>query len=208
MKRFTTTLISTALICFACAETEPRVQVKIDPAAYRGQWTLDYGPAQRGRVLADLATGSHVVCISGSELFFDLAEDGTVTVENRAAATGGAGTLTFKTTIIKVNPELFAGRWRVSAGATPDRSGVRFVTLVPGLQFYNLAVGANGGFSFDIAGDGTVTVRNALAATGGRRRLRFNNTERFRRRTSQSQSSAGPSGASLSRGNRPSGPNH
>ncbi len=187
MKRFTRTLISSTLICFAYAGTALGIQVRIDPAAYRGQWTLDYGPAQRGRVLADLATGSHVVSISGAELFFDLAEGGTVTVENRAAATGGAGTLTFKTMIIKVNPELFAGRWRVSAGATPDLTGVQFVTLVRGLQFYKLAVGANGGFSFDIAGDGTVTVRNALAATGGRRRLRFNNTERFRRRTSRTR---------------------
>ena len=181
MKRFATTLISTALICFACADTEPRIQVTIDPAAYRGQWTLDFGPAQRGRVLADLATGSHVVSISGAELFFGLAKDGTVTVENRAAAIGGAGTLTFKTTILKVDPALFAGRWRVSAGATPDLSGVQSVTLVPGLQFYNLAVGANGGFPFDIAGDGTVIVRNALAATGGAASLRFNNTARFRR---------------------------
>jgi len=188
MKRFTRTLISSTLICFAYAGTALGIQVEIDPAAYRGQWTLDYGPAQRGRVLADLASGSHVISISGAELFFDLAEDGTVTVENRAAATGGAGTLTFKTTIIRVDPAFFAGRWHVSRGATPDLTGIQFVTLVRGLQFYNLAVGANGGFSFDIAGDSTVTIGNSLAATGGRRRLRLNNTERFRRRTS----SAGP----------------
>lgn len=192
MNRFTRTLISSTLICFAYAGTALGIQVGIDPAAYGGQWTLDYGPAQRGHVLADLATGSHVISISGAELFFDLAEDGTVTVENRAAVTGGAGTLTFKTTIIRVDPESFAGRWRVSAGATPDLTGVQFVTLVRGLQFYSLAVGATGGFSFDIAGDSMVSVRNSLAATGGRRRLRFNNTERFRRRTS----SSGPSGAS------------
>ena len=191
MKTFARALISSMLICFAYAGTALGIQVRIDPADYAGQWTVDYGPVQRGIAVVDLGepdatTGFHVISISGAELFFNVAGDGTVTVENGKAATGGAGTLTFNTTTIKVNPVRFTGNWRVSAGATPDLSGVNFVTLVPGLRFYSLEVGATGGFSFDIADDGTVTVQNSTAASGGHGgghgKLKFKNTRRFRRR--------------------------
>ena len=188
MKKFARALIISTLICFAYAGTALGVQVRIDPGAYTGVWTVDYGPAQQGVAVVDLTkvdptTGFHVISIGGAELFFNVAADGTVTVENGKAATGGVGTLTFNTTTIKVNPVFFKGYWRVSAGATPDLFGSHSVTLVPGLRFYNLKVGPTGGFPFDIAGDGTVTVHNSLAASGGFRYLRLNGTKRFRRRS-------------------------
>lgn len=190
MKTVTRALIS-MLICFAYAGTALGVQITIDPADYTGQWTVDYGTVQRGIAVVDLGepdatTGFHVVSIGGAELFFNVAADGTVTVKDRFAAGGGFQTLTFNTTIIKVNPVSFKGNWRVSDGATPDLSGVNFVTLVPGLGFYSLEVGATGGFFFDIAGDGRVTVRNRIAASGGHGgghgRLKLEDTDRFRRR--------------------------
>lgn len=195
MKIFARALISSILICFAYVGTALGVQVRIDPADYTGQWTVDYGPVQRGVVVVDLderdaTTGFHVVSIGGAELFFNVAVNGTVTVKDRFAAEGGSHTLTFNTTTIMVNPVFFLGNWRVSDGATPDLSGVKFVMLVPGLRYYTLEVGATGGFFFDIAGDGTVTVQNDIAASGGQARthgrrhgiLELKDTSRFRRR--------------------------
>ncbi len=167
MKKFARALITFILISLAYAGTALAVQVNIDPADYTGQWTVDYGAAQQVGVVVDLNTGSHVVSIGGAELLFDVAVDGTVTVVNGVSATGGVGTLTFNTTTVKVNPVCFHGKWRVTDEATPDLHGVRFVTLVRGLRFYSLEVGATGGFFFDIEGNGTVTVQNGIAATGG-----------------------------------------
>ncbi len=191
MKTVAKALINSTLICFAFVGTALAVQVRIDPADYTGQWTVDYGPVQRGIVVVDLGepdatTGFHVVSIGGAELFFSVTAEGTVTVKDRFAAKGGVHTLTFNTTTIKVIPESFFGNWRITDGATPDLSGVQFVTLVPGLRFYSFEVGATGGFFFDIAGDGTVTVQNDIAASGGHARrhgvLKLKNTSRFRRR--------------------------
>ncbi len=172
MKKFARALISFILISCAYAGTALAIQVNIDPAGYAGEWTVDYGPAQRGMVVVDLGdpdatTGFHVVSIGGAELFFNVAADGTVTVRSRFAARGGFRTLTFNTTTLKVDPVCYKGNWRVTHEATPNLRGDQFVTLVPGLRFYSLEVGATGGFFFDIAGDGTVTVQNGLAATGG-----------------------------------------
>ena len=167
MKKLARALISFILISFAYSGTALAIQVNIDPAAYTGQWTVDYGPVQQGDIVVDLTTGSHVVSLGGAELFFKVAVDGTVTAENGISATGGESTLTFNTTTLKVNPVCYRGNWRVTDEATPNLRGVQFVTLVPGLRFYSLEVGANGGFFFDIAGDGTVTVQNGIAATGG-----------------------------------------
>ena len=53
------------------------------------------------------------------------------------------------------------------------------MTLVAGLKYYKMKVGANGGFTFHVGGNGEVTVKNSLAGTGGPGKLVFNNTERF-----------------------------
>jgi hypothetical protein len=65
--------------------------------------------------------------------------------------------------------------------ASAGMAAAQNVTLVRGLSFYNLEVGATGGFSFDVGADGMVTVRNPLAATGGANTLTLNHTERFSR---------------------------
>lgn len=186
MKTCVKLLISSGLICCVYTGDALGAQVRIDPAGYLGQWTVDYGLVQQGVVIVDLgdadpASGLHVISIGGAELSFGVAVDGEVTVENSVAATGGAGTLTFNTATILVNPVSFSGLWRVTDGATADLSGPQYVTLVPGLSFYSLEVGANGGFSFDLAGSGRVTVRNDTAAIGSYGYLELKNTQRFLR---------------------------
>ena len=190
MKKLIGTLISATLLCFAYTGTALGVEIIIDPAAYTGQWTVDYGPAQRGAAVVNLGDvdstlGAHVISISGAELLFNVTSRGWVRVDNRAAATGGRGKLTFKTTEVEVDPVFFGGKWRVTQGATPELTGVQTVTLVPGLKFYSLKVGSIGGFVFHLADDGSVTVQNDLAATGGHGTLTLKNTRRFQRNASR-----------------------
>lgn len=175
------------LVFYAYAGAALAVQVKIDPADYTGEWTVDYGPGQRGIAFVDLGepdatTGFHVVSIGGAELFFSVTDHGIVTVENRFAASGGRRTLTFQTTTLEVFPKNFHGNWRVTDRATPDLAGRHVVTLVRGLRFYSFEVGANGGFFFHIERDGHVRVQNGVAAKGGKHRLVLENTERFLQR--------------------------
>lgn len=190
MKKLIGTLISASLLGFAYVGTALGVEVIIDPADYTGQWSVDYGPARQGAAVVNLGDvdpvlDAHVISISGAELLFNVTSTGWVKVNNRAAATGGSGKLTFNTTEVEVDPVFFSGNWRVSEGATPDLTGAQTMTLVPGLQFYNLEVGSTGGFVFHLAGDGTVTVQNDLAATGDRRTLTLKNTRRFQRNASR-----------------------
>ena len=190
MKKLVGILISTIFLGFAHVGTALGVEIIIDPAAYTGQWSVDYGPARQGAAIVNLGEvdsvlDAHVISISGAELLFNVTSNGWVKVNNRATATGRSGKLTFKTTSVNVDPVFFSGNWRVSEGATPDFTGPQTVTLVPGLQFYNLEVGATGGFIFHIADDGAVTVQNGLAATGGLRTLTLNNTERFQQSASR-----------------------
>ena len=184
MKKLVNNLIGSCLIFFAYAGTALGVQVTIDPAAYTGKWSMDYGSERLGAAVVDLgpvdpAIDAHVISVGGAELFFNVAANGKVTVANGVAAAGGTGTLRFNTTTVTVDPVFFSGNWRIIAGATPDLTGVQTVTLVPGLSFYGLEVGATGAFTFHVAGDGTVTVQNSLAATGAAGALTLNNTERF-----------------------------
>lgn len=182
MKTLIKALIGSSLLCFA--GTALGVQVTIDPADYAGEWRVNYGAARTGAATVDLgsvdpATGSYVISLGGAELLFNVDSDGIVVVQQSAAATGGDHTLTFNTTTITVDPVYFAGDWRVVANATPDLTGLQPITLLPGLQFYALEVGATGGFTFHVEDDGSVTVPNPLAATGGPGTLTLENTERF-----------------------------
>lgn len=184
MKTCATVLINSILFAFALAGATLAAEVTIDPAGYTGEWSVDYGPTRRGVAVVklgppDATTGAHVISISGAELFFNVAPDGKVTVENSVAAVGGPGRLTFNNVAIFVDPVYFSGDWRISNGATRDLRGPQLITLVPGLEYYSLEIGATGGFSFDIAGNSKVKVHNDMAASGSMGYLRFKNTRRF-----------------------------
>ena len=178
------TLIGLTLFFLVSVGAAQAVQVTIDPSDYTGEWTVDYGPAQRGITLVNLGkpdatTGFHVISIGGAELFFSVANDGTVAVNNPFAAKGASHLLTFNTTEIAVSPVNFKGNWRISDEATPNLIGPQKVTLVRGLSYYSFKVGANGGFFFHISGNGQVSVPKGIAATGGNGLLVLKNTERF-----------------------------
>jgi hypothetical protein len=177
-------LISAALLCFVCAGTAAAQTINIDPSYYTGLWTVDYGLPHQGPTAVDLGpvdpvVHAHVISLGGAEFFFNVGPNGEVSVSPSAAATSGRGWLRFNTTTIKVNPGFYGGRWRVVAGATDDLVGLQRITLVSGLRFYNLELGATGGFSFHVAADGTVTIENSVAANGGANSLKVNHTDRF-----------------------------
>lgn len=184
MKQLANFLISAALLSLACTGSALAMEITIDPNGYTGQWTLDYGDARSGIAVVtlgkpDTVTGAHTLSLGGTEILFDVAADGSIVPRNTAAADARGSTLRLKTAIIVIDPGLFTGDWRIVEGGTPDLQGKRRVTLVRGLRFYALSVGATGGFHFAIDGEGTVSVQNRLAATGGYRTLTLNNTERF-----------------------------
>lgn len=184
MKQLARILISATLLALACTGSALAMEVTIDPNGYTGQWTLDYGDPRSGIAVVtlgkpDTTTGAHTLSLGGTEILFDIAADGTIVPRNQVAAAARGATLRLNTTIIVVDPGLFTGDWRIVEGGTPDLQGKRRITLVRGLRFYALEVGATGGFHFAIDGEGTVSVQNALAATGGYRTLTLNDTERF-----------------------------
>lgn len=184
MNKVTRILISAALLCLAYAGTAAAAHIKIDPAGYAGLWSVDYGPPHQGPTWVELGPvdpvlHAHVISLGGAELFFKVGRFGYVKVSPSEAATSGFGWLSFNTTTITVDPGFFDGQWRIVAGATGNLVGVQKLTLVPGLKFYNLELGATGGFSFHLGADGTVTVPNSLAASGGANVLTVNHTERF-----------------------------
>lgn len=177
MSSFVKNLIWSAVIGLAFAEGAAAVQIEINPGAYSGVWSVDYGPDQTGAAYVDLhevdaTTGFHVVSLGGTEFFFSVSPDGEVIVENTAAADGGRGVIRFNTTMVYVDPANHIGPWQVTDAATPKLQGPQLVTLVRGLQFYGLEVGAIGAFFFDIGPRGRVTVHQPLAGTGGRINLR------------------------------------
>ncbi len=184
MKNLVVTLTGAILLNLAYVEAALGAGFTIDPGAYTGQWSLDYGPARQGAAVVTLGPvdpviGAHLISISGAELFFNVDSRGKVTVNNPDTARAGKSKLTFKTANIDVDPGFFSGKWRVTQGATPNLIGPQTITLVSGLQFYSMSVGATGGFTFHVAGDGTVTVKNSLVGAGGTGTLTFSNTERF-----------------------------
>lgn len=185
MKKTIGILSSIILLGFSYVGSTFAVDVTIVPGTYTGKWSVDYGPAQQGRGKVTLgaidpAINSHLISISGAEIFFNVDNGGAVTVINSEAAHGARnGQLHFKTIDIEVNPAHFTGKWRVTQGATADLTGIQTITLVKGLSFYNMKVGANGGFTFHIGADGNVSVKNAVAGAGGLGTLSFGDTERF-----------------------------
>jgi hypothetical protein len=184
MKKLIGILISIILSGFSYVGSTFAIDITIDPGAYTGKWSVDYGPSQQGVAqvslgAADPVINSHLISISGAELFFNVDAFGQVSVISRAAAKGRPGKLIFKTTAIEVDPAHFPGKWRVTQGATAGLTGRQSVTLVAGLKFYNMKVGANGGFTFHVGRNGEVTVKNSIAGSGSIGTLTFNNTERF-----------------------------
>ena len=185
MKTLISTLVSAIFLGLVSVGNAIAVDIQINPGAYKGNWSVDYGPAQQGPAVVSLGAidrviGSHLISISGAELFFTVNPiTERVSVITRGAASGGKRKLTFKTVSIKVDPVFFTGKWRITQGATTAQTGLQTIALVAGLKHYDMKVGANGGFTFHLDKNGIVTVKNSLAGSGGPGFLKFNNTERF-----------------------------
>jgi hypothetical protein len=146
--------------------------VVIDPAAYAGQYSIDFGPFRSGSSTATLLPGTHSVTIGDWAGFsFDVAADGTVSVPSHPdAATASGNTLTLRNVAVTINPVAYAGQWNISR-VTDWTSGGATVVLVPAGGYYGMSLGGWGAsFGFAVAGNGTVAITSnpaAASAAGG-----------------------------------------
>jgi len=163
---------SAILLAATAAQAVP---ITVNPGAYQGRWSAIDG-AHYNAAMVDLPVGVNWIAISGFGSFLvDVAADGSVTVQNGVSAVGGAGTLTFNTTTLAVDPAAYTGRWQLSGVSSSARYGPATETVVPGIR-YGVFVSGFGSFLVDVAADGSVTVQNGVSAVGGAGTLTFNTT--------------------------------
>jgi hypothetical protein len=106
----------------------------------------------------DLDPGVHDVSVGGfHSIRLTIASDGSIAVapEDAHKASVAGSTVTFITTPILVNTNLYEEQWAVHRGAA-WHIGDRTVDLVPGR--YSLSPGGYDSLFFDVAADGAVTV--------------------------------------------------
>ncbi len=152
--------------------------VAVDPAAYAGGWNVEkvVGVATGSRTLT-LVTGTNYVAHVGGvgnhgSVFFSVDGAGVVTpidgswLPTSAWAVGGLHALTFRNTMLTVDPAAYSGTWRLW-GITGMITGLQSATVVPGTN-YLLQVGGVGNFgtvSVTVAANGNVSVDNGISGT-------------------------------------------
>ena len=155
--------------------------VNVDPGAYTGPYRIIEMPSapsgyQSFTLVPALGYTIRVGNNSRGQFNFDVDASGVVTSLNTDAATGSADTLTFKNTVVNVDPGAYTGPYRIIEMPSAP-SGYQSFTLVPALG-YTIRVGNNsrGQFNFDVDASGVVTSLNTDAATGSADTLTFKNT--------------------------------
>jgi len=160
------------------------IPVNVNPGAFTGQWRIDNTNQQlyTGPKTLDVLPGRHLMNIAGLAVYFNLAADGTTVSENPVAVNGGAGTLTFNTVPVQINPNLYLGTynlplitWNTQTNSFREIRDAVLLNLVPGLQ-YNVSIASTySAVKFDLAANGTVTSLNPVSALGSANSLSFNN---------------------------------
>ncbi|MGQ0734382.1 MAG: thrombospondin type 3 repeat-containing protein [Acidobacteriota bacterium] len=151
--------------------------ITIDPGAYAGQYSVAGEPFRTGGYSTSLAPGTYGVSVGSFAGFsFRVAGDGAVSIDHNAeAATASDNTVTFRNTLVQIDPVAFAGQWHISA-VTGWVTGAATLVLVPS-GVYGMSTGSFAGFSFRVAGDGAVSIdHNAEAATASDNTVTFRNT--------------------------------
>jgi len=149
--------------------------VQVDPGSYAGEWRAAGASYASGKRTVDLPTGTTSMTVGGVGSFaVSVSASGTVSVPNGVSAVGGAGTLTFNTVSVAVDPAAFGGEWRVDRGV-PGRFvvGPQTAIFVPGVSFSILAGGAVT-FSFVADTSGSLVIHNGISATSTPGTLTFN----------------------------------
>lgn len=143
--------------------------VTIDPVGYGGQYSM-YPSGYFGRSIGEqtfvLIPGMSWWFNNGGDQFrFAVAASGTVASLDPAAAQGLGNRLVLNNATVTIDPVAYVGMYSMyPSGYYSNFSGERDLVLIPGMEwwFHN---GADQ-FRFAVAGDGTVTSRNADAAHG------------------------------------------
>ena len=143
-----------------------KLLLQIDPADFVGSYFVNGGAALTGPFTADLPAGNHTLKVATSNPFsFTIDAFGNVSTANTGAASTVANLLTFNTTTVNLEPEMFAGHHGPPlTGPSTFVPGPHAVTLVANLQNYGLQVASSDGFRFDIDASGIVSTANTVAA--------------------------------------------
>lgn len=152
--------------------------LSVNVAGYASIWNLAGvdGEAPGSRtfdLVPGLSGGYRIVIANSASAFFTFGPDGQVTSTRPSAMAGGLGTLTFITAPIQIDPGQFTGTWAFH-GIDEHRSGVRTISLLPGLSGYRIWVGDGGSMFLRVEPDETVVVLTPGSAIGELRRLTFN----------------------------------
>ncbi|MEM6990071.1 MAG: thrombospondin type 3 repeat-containing protein [Myxococcota bacterium] len=130
------------------------VDVAVDPADFSGDWYILGG--EPGAPLMGTSSATFVPAVNfavrvGTVGTFHLVteSDGTVEVFNGVSANGGLGTLDFNTSAISVDPQAFAGQWRINS-VVDFTTGPATVNLVPATSYTFAATGQGSGQPFTV----------------------------------------------------------
>lgn len=151
--------------------------ITVNPGAYSGTWQVLGGVIGSGTGTRSFmaSAGDYTMHVgSVAEFVFHVLSNGTVTVDNTVAATGGTAALTFSTVSTSIDAAGYPLGWSLS-GYGGYVTGSQTRALVPGLT-HSIDLGAALGSStvqFVIAGNGAVTSLNPSSATGGSGSLTF-----------------------------------
>ncbi|HUR32535.1 MAG TPA: PxKF domain-containing protein [Vicinamibacterales bacterium] len=151
----------------------------VSPGAFPGEWKFEHitGQLVGGPYSVQFVPGTTGMIGVGTGSFsFAMSNTGDVTIDNAVSATGGLRTITLRTDVITVDPQAYAGGWRIDRSTAANQMvfGRGTAVVVPGVLFsVNASMGLTA-FSATLGGDGRVSVTNGVSATGGTRILSFN----------------------------------
>ncbi|KAF0193081.1 MAG: cartilage oligomeric matrix protein [Gammaproteobacteria bacterium] len=159
------------------------VEVVVDPANYHGQWvvvraTRDWWMS--GRQTLRLVAGVNYTFYVGTaenKIDVHVASDGGVTGASRDSLLFENNTITFRNTLVTIDPAGFSGNWRLGYAHPVDMAerirGQETLALVPG-NAYIVEPTANDSFGFVVDKGGEIRVTNQQNATALGSTLKFN----------------------------------
>ncbi|HWS89144.1 MAG TPA: PQQ-binding-like beta-propeller repeat protein [Pyrinomonadaceae bacterium] len=137
----------------------PPFTITVDPGAYAGVYYVNHGPVPgTGPTTLSLNPGTYNVRVGeyntpGTNFFFTVDAAGRVTDVSKPAAAHGAGpALVFHNSTVSVDPQGYAGRYRIYTQPSASHTGARSFVLVPGLLYLlDNGYGTPGGsFAFEL----------------------------------------------------------
>lgn len=159
------------------------VDVVVDPASYHGRWVLVRATRDwwmSGHQTLTLVAGvsySIYVGPEGNKTDIHVASDGELTGANRDSFVFDKNTITFKNTLVTIDPAGFSGNWRLGHAHPVDMPewlrGSETLTLVPG-NSYVIEPTLNDSFEFLVDESGQIRMQDHQTGTALGSTIKFN----------------------------------